>query len=382
MLTYKFRLYPNKEQKEKILQTINTCRILYNNSLGDRIALYKNYDYKLGYTEQANMLKHQKKINNHINNVHSQILQNCLKRLDTSYQNFFRRVKKGLGKVGYPRFKGQGQYDSFTYPQSGYSIKDSYIKLSGIGNVKIKLHREIKGNIKTCTIKHKNNKFYVCFASDYKPEPQEFTGKQVGIDVGIKNFYTTSDGQFFENPKIYKKSLNKLKKTQKRLSRQKKGSNRRLKTKLILGKQHEKIANQRKDISHKASRQLVNNYDLIVHEDLNIKDMVKNHYLAQNINDVAWGMFFQFLQYKAENAGKVVMAVNPYNTSQVCSDCGCVVKKDLSVRIHNCAECGLVLDRDINAAINILKLSGCESATVEDEVTSPLKREAYDFSRK
>jgi putative transposase len=299
------------------------------------------------------MLKPLKKLNSYIDSVHSQVLQDTLKRLDKAFNNFFRRVKNGE-TPGYPRFKGKNQYDSFTYPQSGYKVINNYIKLSGIGNVKMKLHREIKGNIKTCAVVHKNKKYYVSLVTDYQTETLPESDKQVGIDMGIAHFCITSDGEFYTNPKIYKKALHKLKKTQRRLSRQRKSSNRRSKTKLMLSKQHEKVANQRKDIAHKVSKELITKYGLIAHEDLQIKNMVKNHNLAQSISDAGWGIFFTLLKYKAENAGRMVIAVNPHNTSQICSGCGCIVKKALSVRTHTCLECGLVLDRDINAAINIL----------------------------
>lgn len=354
MKTFKYRLYPTKQQKQLLSDTLESCRVLYNCALEQRKIAYRQFGISLNYYNQANELKELG-----FKHIHSQVLQDVLKRVDKSFKNFFRRVKSGE-KPGYPRFKGYGWYDSFTYPQSGFSLSggskgNQKLKLSKIGNIKVKLHRTMQGKIKTCTIKREINQWYVCLVCKAAPEILPKTGKAVGVDVGIEKFAALSDGALIENPKFLRKSELKLKYEQRLLSRKKKGSSSRKKQRDKLAKLHRKIRNQRNDFLHKESRKLVENYDVIVFEDLKIKNMVKNHHLAKSISDASWSRFTEYVSYKAESAGKKVVFVNPKGTSQVCSGCGAVVKKSLSVRVHKCPHCGLVLDRDINAAINILR---------------------------
>jgi putative transposase len=283
-----------------------------------------------------------------------------LLRVDKAFQNFFRRIKSGE-KPGYPRFKGYGWYDSFTYPQSGFYLSENrkgnqWLRLSKIGSIKVRLHRAIQGRIKTRTIKRELNRWHVCFSCEVEPEILQIAGKSVGVDVGIEKFAALSDSSIIENPKYLLQSEAKLKHEQRCLSRKKKGSNSRKKQRNKLAKLYQKIRNQRNDFLHKESHKLVENYDVIVFEDLRIKNMVKNHYLAKSISDASWGKFIEYVSYKAASAGKKVVFVNLRSTSQICSGCGKMVKKSLSVRIHKCPYCGLILDRDINAAINILRL--------------------------
>lgn len=353
--TYKYRLYPTKIQKEKLENTLDTCRWLYNTALEQRKIVYKRCGISLNYYKQAGELK-----DLDLKHIHSQVLQDMLKRVDKAFQNFFRRVKQGEEKAGYPRFKGYNRYDSFTYPQSGFNLNENKLRLSKIGTIKVRLHRKIKGTIKTCTIKRELNNWYVCFACEVEKAPLPKTNKTIGIDVGLEKFASLSNGEFIENPKYLRKSEARLKHEQRSLSRKKKGSNSRKKQREKVAKLHRKIRNQRNDFLHKESKKLAENYDLIVFEDLRIKNMVKNHHLAKSISDASWGKFMEYTTYKAENAGKVVKFVNPRNTSQICSKCGIMVKKSLSVRVHKCT-CGLILDRDTNAAINILRLGTNQS---------------------
>jgi len=358
--TYKYRLYPTKAQKQKLDENLNLCRVLYNTALSQRKTAYRQQRISLNYYDQASELKEVKECLPEYKYIHSQVLQDVLKRVDKAFQNFFRRVKLGE-KPGYPRFKGYGWYDSFTYPQSGFSLSDNSkgsqrLKLSKVGSIKIKLHRAIKGKIKTCSIKRELDNWYVCFSCEVQPEPLLKTQKSVGIDVGIEKYAALSDGVLIENPRFLRQSEAKLKYEQRLLSRKKKGSNSRIKQREKLAKLHHKIKNQRNDFLHKESHKLVKNYDVIVLEDLRIKNMVKNHHLVKSISDAAWAKFTEYLSYKAESAGKKVVFVNPRNTSQSCSSCGEIVKKGLSVRTHICPYCGLILNRDVNAAINILRL--------------------------
>jgi putative transposase len=224
--------------------------------------------------------------------------------------------------------------------------------------VRIKLHRRIEGRIKTCTIKRKNGKYYACFSCEVEPKPSR-AGRQVGVDLGVKHLAVISEmerdtEEYFDHPKYLRKAERRIRFLQRMVSRRKKGSNRRRKAVAMLAKVHEYIANQRRDTAHKVSRYLVDNYDLIAFEDLNIQGMVKNHRLSRSILDAGWRMLVEFTAYKAEWAGKQVVTVDPRGTSQVCSECGRIVKKTLSERIHRC-ECGYVADRDVNAAKNILQ---------------------------
>lgn len=359
MKTYKYRLYPTKQQKQLLADTLECCRALYNCALEQRKVAYRQFGVSISRLDQQAELLEIKENFPKYKGIHSQVLQEVILRVDRSFQNFFRRLKNNE-KPGYPRFKGYGWYDSFTYPQSGFSLSDNSkgyrrLKLSKIGNIKVKLHRIIQGAIKTCTIKREMDKWYVCFSCEVEPEYLPKTGKAVGIDVGIEKFAALSDGSLIENPKFLRKSEAKLKREQRKLSRRKRGSNSRKKQKTKLAKIHRKIKNQRNDFLHKESTKLVRNYDTIVFEDLKIKNMVKNHHLAKSISDASWSRFIEYTTYKAVSAGKKVILVNPRNTSQICSNCGKPVPKGLSVRVHKCPHCGLVLDRDVNAAINILR---------------------------
>lgn len=358
--TYQFKLEPTKEQIEKIEWTLSMCRWLYNSMLEQRKFAYEKRGVTLTYAKQCAELPALKKEIPEFKEIYAQVLQHVAKRLDLAFQAFFRRVKNGE-KPGYPRFKGKNRYDSFTYPQylnhkgnPQFKVESGFLYLPKIGNIRIKLHRQIKGKIKTCTILRKNGKYYVCISCEIEPKQVKTAGKQVGIDLGVKYLITTSDGHHEKNHKYLRKSERKIKYLQRMVSRRKKGSNRRKKAVALLAKAWEKIANRRKDTNHKISRYLVNHYDLIVFEDLKITNMVKNRNLAKSIMEAGWRQLIDFTTYKAEEAGKKVELVNPHNTSQVCSECGQIVKKTLAERVHRC-DCGYVADRDVNAARNILK---------------------------
>ncbi|MDA0524395.1 RNA-guided endonuclease InsQ/TnpB family protein [Methanococcoides alaskense] len=351
--SYKFRLYPTKEQEIVLVQTLDVCRYIYNEFLADRRNAYDRCNQGLTTFDQITQVKYLE----FNTEVFSQIKQDVLRRLGKSFDAFFRRCKTGE-TPGYPRFKGKDRYNSFTYHQSGFKIEGTKLKLSKIGNIKIKQHREVEGKIKTCSIKREVDQWYAVFSVDMGASPEKIDpATSMGIDVGLNSCVTLSNGEQYDSPAYYRKSERSLAVQQKRLSKKKNGSVNRLKQKTKVVKVHRKIRNQRLDFNHKLSRILVNRFDRIVFEDLSIKDMVKNHHLAKSIHDVAWGQLIQMAKSKVEEAGKYVELVNPYNTSQKCSSCGNIVKKGLSVRVHKCPECGLELDRDINAAINILNLS-------------------------
>jgi putative transposase len=354
LLTYKYRLYPNREQRKAIDFTLERCRLLYNRLLNERIHAYKDEGKSLTYYDQANTFHVRKRYIPALKQVHSQVLQDVAKRLDKAFQAFFRRVKSGQ-TPGFPRFRPATQYDSFTYPQGGYKLERNKLKLSKIGDVKIKLHRPVEGKIKTCTIIQKNGKYYACLSAQEERRQLPHCSEQIGVDLGLKHLAITSEGETFDAPKYLPKSEKRLKRMQRSVSRKKRGSNRRKKAVRKLARLHEHVANQRKDYAHKLSRHLVNHFGLIAFEDLHTIGMVKNHNLAKSIADAGWHQFVQFTKYKAESAGRIVKQVDPRNTSQHCSNCGEVVKKELKERIHRCPHCDFVADRDVNAAINILQ---------------------------
>ncbi len=355
-IAYKYRLYPNREQRKLIDFTLERCHLLYNRLLAERIHAYRNEGKSISYYDQANTLNDRKVAIPGLKLVYSQVLQDVARRLEKSFLAFYSRVKQGE-KPGFPRFKSSSQYDSFTYPQKGYKLEHKKLELSKIGKVKIKLHRMLQGKIKTCTILRKNRKYYVSFSCEVERETLPVSEKSVGIDLGLKTTIVTSDGEFFSTSRHSHKAQAQICKLQRAVSRKERGSNRRKKAVLLLAKKYEHIANQRKEQAHQISRQLVERYGLIAFEDLRIVKMIQNPNFAQKIADAGWGQLVAFTKYKAESAGRVFIQVDPYHTSQKCSSCGKIVKKDLNVRVHNCPHCGYVGDRDENAAINILKLA-------------------------
>ena len=345
--TYKFRLYPTTKQIVHLLAVLSICRHLYNEMLADRKNAYDRCGIGLSYYQQSEQLKYL----NH--GIYSQVAQDVLHRLDKAFQNFFRRVKNGE-KPGYPRFQGKNRYDSFTYPQFGFKILgDGKLKLSKIGTIRMFMHREIEGRIKTCTIKRDGDQWYACFSVELLDVVKVDPKTSVGVDVGINTLATLSDGTEIPNPKTLNKYDRELKKAQRDLSHKQKGSNNWKKQKLKVARIHRKIRNIRNDYLHKASRILADTYDAIAFESLQIRNMVKNHHLARSIHDASWGMLINFTTYKAEDAGGVVGLVNPRRTSQECSICGNIQPMPLSHRTYNCPVCGNVKGRDHNAAINI-----------------------------
>lgn len=353
----RYRIYPTKSQRTRMVDTLELCRWTYNETLAVRKNAYEREGKSVSYYETKKLLPQWKDEKPELNCVHSQVLQEVVKRVDLAYQAFFRRVEE-RDDPGYPRFKGYGRYDSFTYTQSGFSLKPGKLWLSKIGDIKIKLHRAILGEIQRLTIRRMpTGKWNASFIVEVKPdEPLPKTGLSIGIDVGLKSFITLSNGEYVDNPRFFVHEEKALAKAQRRLSQAEKGTPDRAKTLKVVHRVHERITNKREDFIQKLSLSLVKSYDLIVFEDLNIKGMVKNHCLAKHIADAAWNKLITTTSYKAEWAGKRVELVNPSNTSQICSGCGQLVQKDLSERVHSCPFCGLTLDRDHNAAINILRL--------------------------
>lgn len=370
MLNFRYRLYPTKKQQTILNVTLDECRLLYNHFLEQRKNSWEQEKVSINYHTQAVSIVKLKQKRESLNAVYSQVLQNVAVRVDLAFKAFFRRVKAGE-KVGYPRFKGQGRYDSITYPQTGFEITDSGLKLSKIGTIKIKLHRQPE-KIKTCTIRRSaTGKWYATLAciTDVKPLPK--SDKAVGIDVGLTTFATFSDGNKIENPRFFRKEEKALAKVQRKLSKAEKGSPERKKRRKAVAKAHERISNKRSNFAHQEARKIVNQYGIICIEDLSVNQMVHNHCLSKSIHDASWSMFAQYLAYKAENAGRSLIRINPAYTSQDCSACGHREVKKLSDRVHNCSCCGISIDRDHNASLNILRL-GTQSLGLTLEAPSYL----------
>ena len=354
--TYKYRLYPNKEQIRKFEQILDICRSLYNNVLTQRRKYYEENGKGLSRIKQQEFLKERKGEDIYLTQIHSQVLQDILFRVEKAFALFFIRLKTKDGKAGYPRYKSHNRYHSFTYPQQpGFKLTDKDLKLSKIGLVKIELHRPIQGNIKTCTIKREVDRWYACFSCQVNSLNKLVPQRAVGIDMGITHFAHLSNGEIIDSPQFLIKSEHKLKRAQRRLSKKQKSSKNRNKQRIKVAKIHRKIKDQRNDFLHKLSRRIADNFSFIAIENLVVSNMVRNHYLAKSITDAGWGQFTNYLCYKAEEAGSKVVEVNPINTSQICSRCGKLVPKSLSVRVHKCPYCSIVLDRDYNSALNILQ---------------------------
>jgi len=383
--SFKYRLYPTGKQARTLQWTLDRTRELYNAALQERRDAYRMAHKSITYYDQSVQLPEIKAIREEYKDIHSQVLQDVLRRVDKAMKAFFRRVKSGE-TPGYPRFQGRDRYDSFTYPQAGFSLtQDSRVCLSKIGSIKVKLHRELQGTIKTCTIKREGTCWYVVFACEVEAEPLPVSHEAVGIDLGLLHFATLSTGETIENPRYFRKGEKKLQALQQSLARKKRGSHRRQKAVQKVAKAHRKVRNQRADFLHKASRMLVNQYGVIVFEELQPANMSRRAKpkqdengtylpngasaksgLNKSIQDAGWGQFVGYCTYKAENAGRTVVQVNPRYTSQVCSGCGTIRKKTLEERWHRC-ECGTELDRDHNAAINILRLGSSQQLAMAVE---------------
>lgn len=353
---FRYRIFPTKAQRTRMERTLEYCRVLYNAGLEQRRTAYRRQHVSLSKARQQADLPVLKTAYPEFSEVYSQVLQDVLTRLDKAFDAFFRRVKAGE-KPGYPRFKGKGRYDSLTYPQLGFALKDGRLHVSKIGALRIRLHREIVGTIKTLTLRRTSTgKWFACFSVEIEPNACDPLPTRVGVDVGLRHFATLSTGKHIDNPRFFRTDERALAKAQRRLSAVPKGTPERIERRKVVARIHERIANRRREFAHQESRKLVSAFGLIVFEALLIRNMLKQHTLAQAIADAAWSQLVRYTTYKAAGAGGRVVLVDPRHTSQNCSGCGHRVGKSLAERVHRCPQCGLVLDRDVNAARNILAL--------------------------
>ena len=358
MRVFRYRLKPTKAQVTKLNEQLELCRWVYNETLAMRKNAFEQEGESISYFESKRMLPIWKESKPELRSVHSQVLQDVVLRVNLAFGAFFRRVKAGEEDPGYPRFKGKNRYDSISYPQSGFSIDGNMIWLSKIGDIKFKLHRPIDCVFKRLTIRRSSTKkWYVSFlVEESEKHFLPYSEEIVGIDMGILNFAALSNGEVVTNPRFLLADEERLKKAQSKRDKLPKGSPRRRKASKAVSHLYERVTNRRENFAQQLSRQWINQYGVIVFEDLNITKMVHNHNLAKSILDANWNKLIQYTSYKAEDAGRKVVLVNPANTSQMCSCCGQIVKKDLSIRIHDCPYCGLSIDRDLNAALNIARL--------------------------
>ncbi len=352
----KFRIYPNKEQKNLINQTLGCCRLIYNKGLAMRNTAYSNGE-KIGYSQTSAMLTKLKKCEDFafLKVVDSIALQQSLRDLDRGFVNFFKK------RAAHPVFKNKhNRHQSYRTINQGENIRivGRYIKLPKLGFVKIRQSMEV-GKINHVTIERTpTGKYFAVLNTEFEPQPMENKGGCIGIDVGIKDFYSDSNGNAVQNPRYLEKSMRKLIREQRKLSRKQKGSNNRNKQRVKVALVHEKITNQRNDFLQKQSTMLICENQTICMEDLNVKGMLRNHKLAQHISSVSWSRFFDMLEYKATWYGNTIIRIpTMYPSSQTCSCCGYKnpLVKNLAVRNWECPKCHTKHDRDINASINILK---------------------------
>lgn len=352
----KFRIYPNWEQQNLINQTLGCCRFIYNKGLAMRKEAFENGN-KIGYAQTSAMLTELKKCDDFafLKAVDSIALQQSLRDLDRGFVNFFQK------RASHPTFKSKhNRHQSYRTVNQGDNIRiaGKYIKLPKLGYVKIRQSMEV-GKIKNVTIKHTpTGKYFAVLNVEFEPQPRLNNGGCIGIDVGIKEFYSDSNGKVVSNPKYLEKSMRKLIREQRKLSRKQKNSNNRNKQRVKVALVHEKITNQRNDFLQKQSTMLIRENQTICIEDLKVKNMMRNHKLAQHIGSASWSKFFDMLTYKSvwyEN--DVIKVPTMYPSSQTCSCCGYKnpLVKNLAVRVWECPDCHTVHNRDTNASINILK---------------------------
>ncbi|MDE0206702.1 MAG: transposase [Candidatus Tectomicrobia bacterium] len=352
---YKFRLYPSRLQAEALSRELAAAQRLYNAALEQRRFAWRRRGVSLGYNAQAGDLRDLRASGAQTPANYS-CCQDVLRRLDKAFQAFFRRTRAG-DKPGFPRFKSRDRYDSVTFPAYGDGCRireNGKLYLQGVGEIRVKWHRQVAGKVKTVTVRRRAGRWHVCFSVECESEPLPVVETEVGIDMGLEHFAALSTGDLIANPRWYKSAQRRLRRAQRKVARRVRGSNGRRKAVRELQRVHEHVANQRSDFVHKLSRRVVDGYQLIAVEKLNVAGMSRGM-LARQVHDAGWRSFLEKLTAKAAEAGRRVVEVKPAGTSQHCL-CGCEVRKTLAVRVHRCPACGLVCPRDVVSAQLILRL--------------------------
>jgi putative transposase len=358
--TYKYRLLGSKSTFAKSAEWLVLCQKLFNAALEQRINIYRQRKETISCYNQIKQLPELRATFPEYEEIGSQVLQDVIERIDKTFKAFFKRVKNGGGKAGFPRFKNRDRYDSFTLKQAGWKLEGNHLTVRNVGRFKLRLSRPIEGNIKTVTIhREPSGHCYVCFSCDKVPERKlEPSEKSVGIHMGNEYFCIDSDEGHEDNPAYFRKAEKRLRVRQRKLSRRIKGSHGREQARILVAKTYEKITNQRDYFLHKVANKYVANYGVIYIEDLTIKDMDKNHALAKYIRDASWGKFFELLNYKAEEAGRLIIKVPHFEANnEACNACGAVNQEHtLSNRQWVCKTCGVMHDRDYDVARNIRRV--------------------------
>lgn len=350
--TYRYPLRPTQAQAAILGEWIDHCCELYNAALEHRVGAWR-VGVSVGYNAQTLELTALRAEDERVAKIPARVQRSALRRLDRAFQAFFRRCRSG-DRPGFPRFRSRHRYDSFSFPPT--RVEGSRVSIPKLGAVRFHEYRPLVGEVREVTIRRACGRWYVCFACEVGPAPAKRPVERVvGLDLGLTAFAVTSEGERFANPRHFRRGAEQLAVRQRRLSRRKRGSRGRQRARLLVAKAHERIKNQRLDHARKLAAELVDRYDLIAVEDLDIRGLMQSN-LSKSVADAGWRVFLTCLSLKAEEAGVTVVEVDPRGTTQRCSSCDEVVKKRLRDRTHDCPGCGLVLDRDHNAAINVLNL--------------------------
>jgi putative transposase len=374
---FKYRIYPNEKQREMLSRHFGCVRFVFNHFLKRRIDHYAETGEGLTYHDTAAELTELKKLQEYawLKEVNSQSLQQSLRNLDTAYNNFFNK------RAAFPTFKNKQGHQSFQVPQH-FSLEENRIKIPKMAPIRVVVHRPLEGKARQVSIsRNPAGEYHASILCEVELLEPAYSGREIGIDLGLSSFLITSEGEKIEPGNHYRKAEATLCRLQRRLSRKKEGSKNRLKAKIKVARQHQTIVNQRADFQHKLSYRLVHENQVIHTEDLAVKNMVKNHMLAKSISDAGWSEFLRQLEYKGAWYGCYINPIDRFfPSSKRCSHCGSVIGKlPLRIRSWKCPECGATHDRDINAATNILIFGRAgaarSGASAQKPVESPLAAE-------
>jgi putative transposase len=381
--TFEFKIRQNRIFEAACLKTLDDARAVYNAALEQRISLYRYAGKSISYVEQSRELTAARELPE-VKACLRSIQQDALERLDEAFKAFFKRAAKG--QAGFPRFKGRDRFHTFSQKIEAVRacpLKGDKLTVPGVGSCRVRLSRPIEGRVKQLRITRRADGWFALLVCEMeRPKALPKTGQSVGVDVGLKSFATLSTGEAIENPRHLKKAERKLKREQRRLSRKKRGSLNRQKARNKVALRHLKVSRSRKDFHHKVSRRLVDRFDKVAVEQLNIRGMVKNHHLAKAISDVAWGNFQLILASKAASAGREFVKVPARYTSQTCSRCGHRQQMPLALRTYECGACGFVCCRDVNAAHNLDRAGQARISTpVESRNSDSMNQEQVLVTR-